>query len=84
MDKLTAQDVIDLVIKSAQRMRESGESDLRSIIWLCSGLRSDMTAGKTREAILSELEEEEVELCSVCGEEWSGTSCGAEDCGWIK
>ena len=37
-----------------------------------------------RETILSELEEDEVELCSVCGEEWSGTSCGADHCGWIK
>jgi hypothetical protein len=59
MDKLTAQDVIDLVIKRAQSMREEGESDLRSLIWLCSGLRSDIAAGKTREAILSELEEDE-------------------------
>jgi hypothetical protein len=59
MNKLTAEDVIDLVIKSAQSMREEGESDLRSIIWLCSGLLSDINAGKTREAILSELEEDE-------------------------
>ena len=59
MDKLTAEDVIDLVIKRAQWMRSEGESDLRSIIYLCSGLRSDMKAGKTREAILSEMEDEE-------------------------
>jgi hypothetical protein len=61
MDKLTAEDVIDLVIKRARSMREEGESDLRSIIWLCNGLRSDMNAGKTREAILSELEEDDDE-----------------------
>lgn len=59
MDKLTAQDVIDLVITRAQCMREEGESDLRSIIWLCSGLRSDIAAGKTRESILSDLEEDD-------------------------
>lgn len=59
MDKLTAEDVLDLVIKRARSMREEGENDLRSIIWLCSGLRSDMAAGKTREAIMSELEEDD-------------------------
>jgi hypothetical protein len=59
MDKLTADDVIDLVIKRAQSMREEGESDLRSIIWLCSGLRSDMVAGKTRETIMSEFEDDD-------------------------
>ena len=61
MDKLTAEDVIDLVLKRAQGMREEGESDLRSIIWLCRGLRSDMVAGKTREAIMSEFEEDDDE-----------------------
>jgi hypothetical protein len=61
MDKLTAEDVIDLVLKRAQSMREEGESDLRSIIWLCRGLRSDMVAGKTREAIMSEFEEDDDE-----------------------
>ena len=25
-----------------------------------------------------------VERCPVCGDEWSGTSCGADDCGWTK
>ena len=25
-----------------------------------------------------------VEYCPTCGEEWSGTSCGIDDCGWIK
>lgn len=61
MDKLTAEDVLNLVIKRARSMREEGESDLRSIIWLCSSLRSDIYAGKTREAIMSELEEDDDE-----------------------
>ena len=59
MDKLTAEDVIDLVLKRARSMREEGESDLRSIIYLCSGLRADMKSGKTRESILAEMEEDE-------------------------
>jgi len=59
MDKLTAEDVIDLVLKRARSMREEGESDLRSIIWLCSSLRSDIYAGKTREAIMAEMEDED-------------------------
>jgi hypothetical protein len=61
MDKLTADDVIDLVLKRAQSMREEGETDLRTIIWLCRGLRSDMVAGKTREAIMCEFEEDDDE-----------------------
>lgn len=61
MNKLTAQDVLDIVLKRARWMREQGESDLRSIIWLCNGLKTDIDAGKTREAILSELQEDEEE-----------------------
>ena len=30
------------------------------------------------------IEEGEVlQLCPTCGAEWSGTSCGLDDCGWI-
>jgi hypothetical protein len=28
--------------------------------------------------------EEETEYCPVCNAEWSGTSCGLNDCGWIN
>jgi hypothetical protein len=28
-------------------------------------------------------EDEDPGLCPRCGEAWSGTSCGANDCGWI-
>ena len=61
MNKLTAEDVLDIVLKRARWMREEGESDIRSIIWLCNGLKTDIDAGKTREAILSELQEDEEE-----------------------
>lgn len=61
MNKLTAEDVLDIVLKRARWMREQGESDIRSIIWLCNGLKTDIDAGKTREAILSELQEDEEE-----------------------
>lgn len=61
MSTLTAQDALDIVLKRARWMREQGESDLRSIIWLCNGLKTDIDAGKTREAILSELQEDEEE-----------------------
>jgi hypothetical protein len=27
--------------------------------------------------------ESEIERCPRCNEEWSGTSCGISDCGWI-
>lgn len=54
---LTAEDVISIVLKRAQSMREEGESDLRSIIYLCNGLRNDMKT-KSREEILSEMDEE--------------------------
>lgn len=26
----------------------------------------------------------EIEYCPKCNAEWSGTSCGLDDCGWIK
>lgn len=26
----------------------------------------------------------EVEYCEVCGDSWSGTSCGFPDCGWLQ
>ena len=27
--------------------------------------------------------DDEVEYCPKCNAEWSGTSCGLDDCGWI-
>jgi protein tyrosine phosphatase len=28
-------------------------------------------------------DDDEIEYCPTCGDEWSGTSCGANECGWI-
>lgn len=28
--------------------------------------------------------EDAPEECPTCGDEWSGTSCGVVDCGWLK
>lgn len=28
-------------------------------------------------------QQDEIKFCPLCGEEWSGTSCGLDDCGWI-
>jgi hypothetical protein len=42
-------------------MRQEGESDIRSIIYLVDGLMTDITKGKSREEILSDFEEEEEE-----------------------
>lgn len=31
-----------------------------------------------------EEQQDEIEFCPTCGEEWSGTSCGLNNCGWIN
>ena len=28
--------------------------------------------------------DDDTELCPTCGAEWSGTSCGADDCGFVN
>lgn len=33
------------------------------------------------ESAIKEIDSE-VEYCEVCGDSWSGTSCGFDDCGW--
>ena len=33
---------------------------------------------------IMEDQSDEIEYCPTCGEEWSGTSCGALRCGWIE
>ncbi len=37
-----------------------------------------------REHFFSEEPEEDPKECPSCGEEWTGTSCGAVECGWLK
>lgn len=60
MNELTI-DVLNIIRNRAQWMREEGESDMRSIIYLVDGLKADIVNGKSIEEILSEFEEEDGE-----------------------
>ena len=47
-------------------------------------LNNQLSTAKTRLKQIETLEaEDEIKYCPTCGEEWSGTSCGADSCGWI-
>jgi hypothetical protein len=46
-------EVLKLIRKQAQWMREEGESDMRSIIWLADSLIGDIEAGKSIEEIMA-------------------------------
>lgn len=59
MKQLTAIDVLELVQKRAQGMRENGESDMRSIIWTAGYLIKCVQEGKDRGVIIAEFEEED-------------------------
>ena len=59
MNQLTAIDVLRLIKRSAQSMREEGESDLRSIIWMASYLIKCAEEGKDREIVIAEAEEQD-------------------------
>ena len=59
MNELTIIEALGIIRKRAQWMRQEGESDIRSIIYLVDGLMADITKGKSREEILSDFEEEE-------------------------
>lgn len=61
MNELTNIDVLNIIRKRAQWMREEGESDMRSIIYLVDGLKNDIAKGKSREEILDKFEEENEE-----------------------
>ena len=61
MNELTIIEALGIIRKRAQWMRQEGESDMRSIIYLVDGLITDITKGKSREEILSDFEEEEEE-----------------------
>jgi ubiquitin C-terminal hydrolase len=61
MNELTIIEALGIIRKRAQWMRQEGESDIRSIIYLVDGLMTDITKGKSREEILSDFEEEEEE-----------------------
>ena len=59
MNQLTAIDVLRLIKRSAQSMREEGESDLRSIIWMANYLIKCAEEGKDREIVIAEAEEQD-------------------------
>jgi hypothetical protein len=51
---MNAIEALKIVRDRAQSMREDGDSDLRSILWLISGLIKNIQAGKTTEEIIAE------------------------------
>lgn len=59
MNQLTAIDVLRLIKRSAQSMREEGESDLRSIIWMADYLIKCAEEGRDREIVITEAEEQD-------------------------
>lgn len=58
---MTAIQALELIIHRAQYMRSEGESDMRSIIYLASGLISDIEAGKSAEEIMADYNDEDEE-----------------------
>lgn len=60
-ESLSAIDAVRIVRDFAQRMRENGESDMRSIIYCCSSIETAVQAGKPRELIIDEWADEEDE-----------------------
>lgn len=56
---MTAIQALQIIIHRAQYMRSEGESDIRSIIYLASGLIRDIEAGKSAEEIMVEYNEDE-------------------------
>ena len=60
-ESLNAVDALRIVREFAQRMRENGESDMRSIIYACSSITAAVQAGKPRDLIIAEWADEEDE-----------------------
>jgi hypothetical protein len=58
---MTAIEALNIVRDRAQWMRNEGESDMRSIIWLISGLINDIEAGKPTEEIMASYADEDEE-----------------------
>ena len=61
MSKEETIELLRVVIARAQWMREEGESDMRSIIYMVSGIISDLQQGKSVDEILAEYDEDEEE-----------------------
>jgi len=58
---MNAIEALNIVRNRAQWMRNEGESDMRSIIWLISGLINDIEAGKSTEEIMASYADEDEE-----------------------
>lgn len=58
---MTAIEALHIIIDRAQWMRSEGESDMRSIIYLASGLIRDIEAGKSAEEIMADYNDEDEE-----------------------
>lgn len=58
-EALTANDVLKLVAVRAQRCRESGDSDMRTILNAVRGIKAMMKEGKSRTEILAHFEDDE-------------------------
>lgn len=56
---MNAIEALKIIRTRAQWMREEGESDMRSIIWLTNALIKDIEAGKSTEEIIAEYTDEE-------------------------
>ena len=58
---MTAIEALHIILDRAQYLRSEGESDMRSIIYLASGLIRDIEAGKSTEEIMQNFNEDEDE-----------------------
>lgn len=52
MKPLTVEDVLNIITATAQKCREEGITDMRTIIHKCDHIRTDYLGGDTREEIL--------------------------------
>jgi len=58
---MNAIEALNIVLDRAQWMRSEGESDMRSMIWLISGLINDIKAGKSTEEIMASYADEDAD-----------------------
>ena len=59
MDKEETIELLRVVVARAQWMREEGESDMRSIIYMVDGMISALRQGKSVDQILEEYDDNE-------------------------
>lgn len=61
MNQLTVNDALNLVVDCANRCRENGDSDMRTIINVVRAIRAEIAGGKTRTEILAHFEDDDDE-----------------------